>query len=109
MDARRDEGMLAAVKTHVRRLFDSRREGRRTARANAEATLFLRGTHYRVPVLDLSDSGVMIAFEGHGREGDPVTIHVLDHGRVAGQVRWIRDGKAGIFFSRPLSGERDDQ
>ncbi len=109
MSAGRDEGVLAAVKAQLRRLFDGRREGRRTARADTDATLSLRGEHYRVHVLDLSDSGAMIEFDGHGREGDPVTIQLLDHGLVAGQLRWIRDGRAGIFFSRPLSGERGDQ
>lgn len=103
----RDEGWLAAVKAQLRRLVDSRREGRRTAAGHRQATLNLRGKSHDVTLLDLSESGAMVAFHGHGREGDPVTIQLLDHGLVAGQLRWIRDGKAGIFFTRPLSGVRE--
>lgn len=109
MDERHDDGWIAAVRAQLRRLVDGRREGRRTARDGATATLSLRGRNYPVTLLDLSDSGAMIAFDGHGREGDPVTIQLLDHGLVAGQVRWIRDGRAGIFFHTPLSGEQNEK
>lgn len=105
MGAKRDEGGIRTVGAWLRRLFDARRERRRGPGANRSASLSLRGKSHDVRILDLSESGAMIAFDGHGREGDPVTIQLLDHGLVAGQLRWIRDGKAGIFFTRPLPGD----
>jgi hypothetical protein len=75
------------------------------------ADLIVRGKEYQVSILDLSASGAMVLFDGLTREGDRVTVRLLDHGEVDGQVRWVREGKVGIYFTRPLTlfagGARD--
>ncbi len=105
MDDTKDKGWLGRLTLRLQWLIDPRRERRRTANPSQKAMMSLRGRDHAVAVLDLSQSGAMIDFGGHAYEGDPVTIQLLDHGIVAGQLRWIRDGRAGISFNRPLDSE----
>lgn len=105
MDDTKEPGWLGRLTHRLHSLIDPRREGRRATVPSQKAMLSLRGRDHAVSILDLSQSGAMITFGGHAYEGDPVTIQLLDHGLVAGQVRWIRDGRAGISFNRPLKGE----
>jgi hypothetical protein len=105
MGSDKAQNWLDRLRDRLHSLLDTRRESRRSAERSELAILSLRGRDHQVGVLDLSKSGAMIAFDGHAHEGDPVTIQLLDHGLVAGQLRWIRDGRAGIFFIRPLDGE----
>lgn len=105
MDVSKEEGWLGRLARRLHLLIDPRRERRSASHPLQQSLLSLRGREHEVAVLDLSQSGAMIAFDGHAYEGDPVTIQLLDHGRVAGQLRWIREGRAGISFDRPLVGE----
>ncbi len=105
MDDIKEQGWLGRMTHRLHSLIDPRREGRRATVPSQQAILSLRSRDHPIAILDLSQSGAMIAFSGHAYEGDPVTIQLLDHGLVAGQVRWIRDGRAGISFSQPLDGE----
>ena len=41
-------------------------------------------------------------------DGEAVTIQLLDHGLVAGQVRWSRDGRIGIHFTTPIDEQGRD-
>ena len=84
-----------------RRLLDERHEPR-SAEASQTAILSLRGANHVVRLLDLSRSGAMVRFVGTATDGEAVTIQLLDHGLVAGQVRWSRDGRIGIHFDAPL-------
>ena len=34
--------------------------------------------------------------------GEPVTLQLIDHGEVDAEVRWTKDGRAGLHFARPL-------
>lgn len=90
-----------------RRLLDQRGEPRRTGQSHS-AVLGLRGANHVVRVLDVSASGTMVQFAGEAREGEPVTIQLLDHGLVHGQVRWNHENRVGIQFIAPLS-ERTDK
>lgn len=64
----------------------------------------VRGKDHEVTILDISASGAMVTFEGLAREGDPVLLQLNDQEPIDGQVRWSREGKVGIYFTRPLAG-----
>lgn len=84
-----------------RRLLDERSEPR-SPDSSQTAVLAVRGGNHVVRVVDLSRSGAMVRFAGNAAEGEAVTIQLLDHGLVAGQVRWSRDGRIGIHFTTPI-------
>jgi hypothetical protein len=44
----------------------------------------------------------MVRFASEAYIGETVTLQCLDHGAIAGQVRWLRDGRMGISFASPL-------
>lgn len=90
----------------LRRLLDERDEPR--TGASQTAVLGLRGANHVVRVADLSPSGVNIAFAGEPAVGERVTIQLLDHGLVAGQVRWARENRVGIQFDAPLRAQQRD-
>lgn len=85
----------------VRRMFDQRDEPRVEADAQT-ATLTHRGRDHEVRIGNLSASGAMVVYAEVPNIGDDVTLHLLDHGAVQGQVRWVRDGHVGINFVTPL-------
>ena len=85
----------------LRRLLDGRGEPRSNS-SSQSAMLDHRGRRHVVRLVNLSPSGAMIAFVGQLADGDPVTLHLLDHGALTGQVRWARDGQVGIHFAVPL-------
>ena len=85
----------------VKRMFDERSEERLEAGCQT-AALTVRGRNHLVPVINLSQSGVMVRFAGDAHIGESVSIQLLDRGSIAGQVRWLRDGRMGINFDRPL-------
>ena len=53
-------------------------------------------------MVNLSTSGAMIRFTGEAHIGETVSLQLLYRGTIAGQVRWLRDGRMGVYFSRPL-------
>jgi hypothetical protein len=85
----------------VKRMFDERAEERLDAESQT-AVLSLRGRNHIVTLVNLSRSGVMLRFTGDAHIGESVSLQMLDRGTIDGQVRWLRDGRMGIYFARPL-------
>ncbi len=95
-----DGGMIPR---HVKRLFDERDEPRFNVDGDLQtAVLTHRGQNHVVRVGNISASGVMVVYADIPNIGESVTLQLLDHGAVAGQVRWVRDGRVGINFVEPL-------
>jgi len=44
----------------------------------------------------------MVIFGRVPHIGDKVTLDVTGHGPLAGEVRWVRDGRVGVTFDAPL-------
>lgn len=93
-----DGGMIPRT---VKRVFDERAEPRFDGDSQT-AVLTHRGRNHVIRVGNVSSSGVMIIYGGTPHIGETVTLQLLDHGSVAGQVRWVRDGRVGINFIAPL-------
>jgi PilZ domain len=85
----------------VKRMFDERSEERIEGESHT-AVLTVRGRNHIVPVLNLSHSGVMLRFAGDAHIGENVTVQLLDRGTISAQVRWLRDGRMGVYFASPL-------
>ena len=47
-------------------------------------------------------AGAMLRFTGAAHIGETVSLQLLDRGAIAGQVRWLRDGRMGVYFASPL-------
>jgi hypothetical protein len=85
----------------VKRMFDERSEQRLDAESQT-TVLSLRGRNHIVTLVNLSSSGAMLRFTGDAHIGETVSLQLLDRGTIAGQVRWLRDGRMGVYFARPL-------
>jgi len=85
----------------VKRIFDERSEQRLDAESQT-AILALRGRNHIVGLVNLSRSGAMLRFTGDAHIGESVSLQMLDRGTIDGQVRWLRDGRMGVYFARPL-------
>ncbi|HET9398087.1 MAG TPA: PilZ domain-containing protein [Sphingomicrobium sp.] len=85
----------------VKRMFDERSEERLDADSQT-AVLSLRGRNHIVGLANLSSSGAMLRFTGDAHIGETVSLQLLDRGTIAGQVRWLRDGRMGVYFTHPL-------
>lgn len=85
----------------VRRMFDQRVEPREEP-AQVKAILHLRGKDHPVELVNLSPSGAMVHFAGAAHIGEGVRLQLVDRDVTDGQVRWLRDGRMGIYFERPL-------
>lgn len=85
----------------VKRMFDERSEERVDA-GSQTAVLSLRGHNHIVSVVNLSRSGAMLRFTGEAHIGESVSVQLLDRGTIDGQVRWLRSGRMGVYFARPL-------
>jgi len=85
----------------VKRMFDERAEERLEAGSRA-GVLTLRKRNHVVTLVNLSRSGAMIRFGGDAHIGENVSLQLLDRGVIAGQVRWLRDGRMGISFIQPV-------
>ena len=95
-----DGGM---VPRSVKRMFDERDEPRFEAEGEMQtAGLTYRDKSHVVRVGNISNSGAMVVFADVPHIGEEVSLQLLDHGTVAGQVRWVRDGRVGINFVAPL-------
>jgi hypothetical protein len=86
----------------VKRMFDERSEERLSADSQT-AVLCLRGRNHIVSLVNLSSSGAMLRFTGDAHIGETVSLQLLDRGTIAGQVRWLRDGRMGVFFAQRLA------
>ena len=85
----------------VKRMFDERSEERLVADSQT-AVLSFRGHNHIVSLVNLSSSGAMVRFTGAAHIGETVSLQLLDRGTIAGQVRWLRDGRMGVYFAQPL-------
>jgi len=85
----------------VRRMFDERSEERLEAESQT-AVLSIRSRNHIVGLVNLSRSGAMVRFSGDAHIGEIVSLQLLDRGTIEGQVRWLRDGRMGVYFARPL-------
>lgn len=85
----------------VKRMFDERSEERIDAESQT-AVLSFRGRNHIVSLVNLSRSGAMVRFTSDAHIGESVSLQLLDRGTIAGQVRWLRDGRMGIYFARSL-------
>ena len=85
----------------VKRMFDERSEQRMETESQT-AILSLRGRNNIVGLVNLSSSGAMLRFTGDAHIGESVSLQLLDRGTIDGQVRWLRDGRMGVFFACPL-------
>jgi hypothetical protein len=85
----------------VKRMFDERAEERLEA-GSSTVLLTLRNRGQVVTLVNLSRSGAMIRFAGEAHIGESVSLQLLDRGVIAGQVRWLRDGRMGVSFAYPL-------
>lgn len=85
----------------VKRMFDERSEERLDTESQT-AVLSVRGRNHIVSLVNLSGSGAMVRFAGDAHIGESVSLQLLDRGTIAGQVRWLRDGRMGVYFARPL-------
>ena len=88
----------AMIPRRVKRLFDQRGE-QRVEPEDDRAVLGWRGKHEQVLLCNISPGGAMIAFDRIPHIGERITLQMIDHGEVAGQIRWVR---IGINFSTPL-------
>jgi hypothetical protein len=87
----------------VRRMFDQRDEPRFDLDGDLQTAVLGRdGRDHVVRVGNISNSGAMVVYSDVPNIGEEVTLQLLDHGAVAGHVRWVRDGRVGINFVAPL-------
>ena len=85
----------------VKRMFDERAEDRLESDSST-VLLTLRNRGHVVTLVNLSRSGAMMRFAGDAHIGESVSLQLLDRGAIAGQVRWLRDGRMGVSFIQPL-------
>lgn len=85
----------------VKRMFDERAEDRLESDSST-ILLTLRNRGHVVTLVNLSRSGAMMRFAGDAHIGESVSLQLLDRGAIAGQVRWLRDGRMGVSFIQPL-------
>ena len=83
------------------RSIDERNEARYPA-VSGTAVLEYRGRKHVVRLSNVSKSGAMVIFPHLPNIAEPVTLHLLDRGAVAGQVIWVKDGRIGLSFTAPL-------
>ena len=87
----------------VRRMFDQRDEPRFELDGDLQTAVLNHGDrNHVVRVGNISTSGAMVVYSEVPHIGETVTLQLLDHGAVAGHVRWVRDGRVGINFVDPL-------
>lgn len=92
----------AMIPRSVRRMFEERGE-QRIETESQTGVLALRGKNHVVQLVNLSRSGAMVRFAADAHIGEIVTLQLLDRGTIDGQVRWLRDGRMGVGFGRPLT------
>lgn len=84
----------------VKRMFDQRSEPREPADSSS-AVLEWRGRKHVVRLGNSSPSGAMVIFTMMPHIGEQVTLHLPGRSPMAGQVRWVRDGRVGVNFAAP--------
>ena len=59
------------------------------------------GSHHPIQLLDLSYEGCGVETDARIEAGQHVKLSVLGRGGIDAEVRWVRDGKAGLAFIPP--------
>ena len=83
------------------RILDERREPRVPA-VSGTAMVEFRGRRHVVGLVNVSRSGAMVNFPHTPNIGEEIALHLLDRGRTAAHVIWVKDGKIGVSFTTPL-------
>lgn len=90
----------AMIPRHATRTIDERAEPRQSA-VSSTAVLDFRGRKHVITVINISASGAMVIFPHIPNIGERLTLQLLDRGLVSAQVRWVKDGRIGVSFTRP--------
>jgi len=88
------------IPRQVRRMFEQRMEERVEPQGD-RATLCWRGRTVDVRIGNISSAGMMLWFDQIPHIGERIAVQLLDQKPLAGQVRWVRDGRVGINFTGP--------
>jgi len=56
------------------------------------------GSHHQIQLLDLSYEGCGVETDAPLAAGQRIKLSVLRRGGIDAEVRWVRDGKAGLVF-----------
>ena len=67
------------------------------------ATLLVDNMFHRAELHDVSSSGCKVALETPQESGKFIQIALENYHSLGAQIRWCREGYAGIQFIRPLS------
>ena len=92
-----DGGMIPRTAT---RTIDERGESRHVA-VSSTAVLDFRGRKHVIRLINISTSGAMVIFPHIPNIGERLALQLLDRGLVWAQVRWVKDGRIGLSFTRP--------
>lgn len=90
----------AMIPRAASRTIDERGEMRHSAVSNT-AVLEFRGRRHVIRLINISSSGAMVNFPHIPNIGERLTLQLLDRGLVSAQVRWVKDGRIGLSFTRP--------
>ena len=93
-----DGGMIPRT---VKRMFDERCEERVESDLQT-AVLVHRGQEHVVRLVNVSASGAMVIFSVMPHIGEEVSLQLLGHDAMLGNVKWVRDGRIGVQFAAPL-------
>lgn len=83
------------------RQIDQRVDERRDAQSHT-AVLEIGDRKHVVRLVNLSRSGAMLIFSLIPHIGEPIKLQLSGHGRIDGQVVWVRDGRIGVSFTAAL-------
>ena len=92
-----DGGMIPRT---AARTIDEREEPRHAA-VSSTAVLVCRGRKQVVRLMNISSSGAVVFFPHIPNIGERLALQLLDQGLVSSQVRWVKDGRIGLSFTRP--------
>ncbi len=92
-----DGGMIPRT---ANRMIDERDEPRQAA-VSSTAVLEFRGRRHVVRLVNISSSGAMVIFPHMPNIGERLMLQLLDRGLVSSQVRWVKEGRIGLSFTRP--------
>ena len=90
----------AMIPRHAARTIDERVEPRHSV-VSSTAVLDFRGRKHVITLINISSSGAMVIFPHIPNIGERLTLQLLDRGLVSAQVRWVKDGRIGLSFTRP--------
>jgi len=66
------------------------------------ATIFFRGEHFHVPVIDISSRGTRIESDIVPRIGEAIIVQFDNCARIHAFVRWVKGGHVGLNFGHEI-------